>query len=75
MQRGKTVFKPFADMPKSKLVPAMLVYLVLAGANVGVVLWKLDRLGFLPTTASDWYLLMPFKTIEETAVGGAAYTA
>ena len=60
-------------MPKAKLAPAVLVYLLLAGANVGVVLWKLNRLGFLPTTASDWYLLMPFKITEETAVGGASY--
>ena len=50
-----------------------MVYLLIAGAHVGVALWKLDRLGFLPTTASDWYLYMPFKQTTETAVGGACY--
>ena len=67
------VFKPFSDVPMGKKLPAILFYLLIASAHVGVALWKLDKLGFLPTTASDWYLLMPFKLTNETAVGGAAY--
>ena len=67
------MFEPFSDLPFSKRLPAMLAYLLIAGAHVGVVLWKLDKIGFLPTTASDWYLQMPFKITPETAVGGASY--
>lgn len=60
-------------MPVAQLAPAVGFYLLVACAHVGVALWKLDRLGFLPTTASDWYLLLPFKPVLETAVGGAVY--
>lgn len=67
------MFKPFSDMPVAQLAPAVGFYLLVACAHVGVALWKLDRLGFLPTTASDWYLLLPFKPTLETAVGGAVY--
>ena len=46
---------------RSKCEQEKQVYLLLACANVGAVLWKLDRLGFRPTTASNWFLLMLSK--------------
>lgn len=63
----REAFKPAfkAGVPVPMLAPQILVYLLLSGAGVAMGLYKANRLGFLPTTQSDWISLLPPRMVDD----------
>lgn len=58
---------------KRKLLPQYLVHLSLCLVGVGGALWQCNRLGFLPTTESDFTAFLPHTIVDansNTLVGG-----
>ncbi len=57
---------------KGKIVPQFLVHFLLCCLGVAGALWQCHRLGFLPTTESDYTALLPTFDVRDlrTVVGG-----
>lgn len=58
---------------KRKLLPQYLVHLSLCVVGVAGALWQCNRLGFLPTTESDFTAFLPHTVVDAhsyTLVGG-----
>ncbi|KAL6838264.1 hypothetical protein ACP4OV_031936 [Aristida adscensionis] len=63
------VFEPFKDPRVDTLAPKLL-YLALNLVALGVGVWKLNTLGLLPTSASDWVSsLAPAREVEYAGGG------
>ena len=54
-------FAPFA-MPGVDLGAAKLLYAALNLGGVGIFFWKLNAMGLMPITSSDWISLLPVRT-------------
>ncbi len=57
---------------KGKILPQFLVHFSLCCVGVAGALWQCQRLGFLPTTESDYTALLPTFDVRDlrTVVGG-----
>lgn len=58
---------------KRKLLPQYFVHLLLCLVGVSGALWQCNRLGFLPTTESDFTAFLPHSIVDpntNTLVGG-----
>ncbi|KAJ3226094.1 hypothetical protein HK099_005563 [Clydaea vesicula] len=58
------------DLLIDPLIYPKLVYLLLQFANLGLGIYKVDSMGLLPTTQSDWLAFLKPKEFLENVVGG-----
>ena len=64
-------FAPFQGKPgetRVDLTMVKLVFIALQLVNLGLGIWKLQSMGLLPTTESDWLQFIPPKHVLHTAV-------
>ncbi|PKS05885.1 hypothetical protein jhhlp_007716 [Lomentospora prolificans] len=57
-----------SDTNRSQIVPIKLVYVAMQILSLGVGVWKINSMGLLPTTRSDWLAWEPQREPLEYAI-------